>query len=482
MGSKILVIDEGTSSTRAAVYDENLVRGEFAQMPVPLISPRSEIVEQDANIIWKYSLEVANAAAAGHNLAAIGITNQRETTIIWDRKTGSPVYNALIWQDRRGADLSNAMKSDGRDKILSQKTGLLADPYFSAFKINWLLNNIEGLKARAIAGELAFGNVDSWLIWQLTSGKTHATDFSNASRTGIFNIFTQNWDEELLNLFDIPKEILPEVLPSNSNFGNCDLFGEPIPITGVLGDQQAALMGQNCQSPGEAKITFGTGAFLMVQLGAEPKQSQNKMLLTIASNINGKVNYAFEGAVLNAGTAIKFLRDELGIIETADQSETLARSIGDNGGVYFVPAFTGLGAPYWNADARGLICGMGRGTNRAHIVRAAIEASAYQALDLLEALKKDGAKFEILRVDGGMAANDFFCQFLADICAIKVERPKDLEMTAMGAARVAFIGLSDKKGEGPSQKFDAFVPLMPKNIRNTNINGWQKAIRQVLAE
>lgn len=482
MGGKILVIDEGTSSTRAGVYDENLVRGEFSQLPVPLLSPSPEIVEQDANLIWNNTLKVAQMATNGHDLAAIGITNQRETTIIWDRNTGVPVHSALVWQDRRGAELGNSMKIDGREKILTQKTGLLADPYFSAFKINWLLNNISGLKERARAGELCFGTVDSWLIWQLTRGKSHATDFSNASRTGIFNIFTQKWDQELLEIFDIPKQILPEVLPSNSNFGDCDLFGAPIPICGVLGDQQAALMGQNCQKPGEAKITFGTGAFLMVQLGQEPKQSQNKMLLTIASKIDDKINYAFEGAVLNAGTAIKFLRDELGIIETAEQSEALAQSIESNNGVYLVPAFTGLGAPYWNSEARGMICGMGRGTTRAHFARAAIEASAYQTLDLLEALKKDGAKFDILRIDGGMVANNFFCQFLADICGLKVERPKDLEMTAMGAARIALIGLSGQTNEMPKQIFDAFMPQMAQNVRKSNIEGWQKAIRQALAE
>lgn len=482
MGHKILVIDEGTSSVRAGVYDNSLNRGDFFQLPVPLYSPSPEIVEQDANLIWQNTLKVAKSAAKGHSISAIGITNQRETSIIWDKKTGQPVHNALVWQDRRGADLGNIMKSDGRENILTQKTGLLADPYFSAFKINWLLNNIDGLKAKAKAGELLFGTVDSWLIWQLTQGQSHATDFSNASRTGLFNIFTQKWDDELLELFDIPKELLPQVLPSNANFGECEFFGKKIPISGVLGDQQAALMGQNCQNPGEAKITFGTGAFLMVQLGNVPKYSNNKMLLTIASKIGKNINYAFEGAVLNAGTTIKFLRDELGIIETAEQSESLALSIPDNNGVYLVPAFTGLGAPYWNADARAIICGMGRGTTRAHFARAAIEASAYQAYDLLEALKKDGAKFDLLRIDGGMAANNFFCQFLADICALRVERPKDLEMTAMGAARIALLGLLGKEAIKQTQTFDVFVPDMAQEARTQNIAGWQKSIRQTLTE
>lgn len=475
----ILVIDEGTSSTRAALYDGDLNRGDFFQIEVPLISPRPEIVEQDANLIWQNSLKVAQNASNGIILDAIGITNQRETTILWNKKTGEPVYNALVWQDRRGTDFCEYLRKNGLEEILNKKTGLLADPYFSAFKIKWLLENIAGLKTKAQNGEILFGNVDTWLIWNLTKGQSHVSDYSNASRTGIFNIITGDWDDELLNIFDIPKAILPKVLPSNAHFGYCDIFGGNVPICGVLGDQQAALMGQNCTKEGAAKITFGTGAFLMAQLGEKPKYSTNKMLLTIASNITGKTNYVIEGAVLNAGTAIKWLRDELGIIETADQSEVLAKSIEDNGGVYFVPSFTGLGAPYWNANAKGTIIGLGRKTGRAHLARAAIEASAYQTYDLLKAIEKDGVKIDILRIDGGMTNNDFFCQFLSDICNIEVQRPIDLEMTAMGAARIANMGLGIDINAA-SMKMKTFKPNMKNEIRKENLSGWARAINATI--
>lgn len=470
-----LVIDEGTSSTRAAVYAADFSRTEFSQLPVPLISPSPDIVEQDANLIWAQTLAVAKAALNGKMADAIAITNQRETTIIWDRATGIPVYNALVWQDRRGADLGAQMKIDGREKLFNAKTGLLADPYFSAFKLAWLLDNVPNLRARAQNGELAFGNVDSWLIWNLTNGKTHATDASNASRTGLFNIFNADWDDELLAMFNIPKSLLPDVRDSDGDFGICNLFGGEIPIRGVLGDQQAALMGQNCVKSGQAKITFGTGAFLMVQLEGEPKQSTNKMLLTIASKLGGKINYAIEGAVLNAGTAIQWLRDEMGLIEHAAQSEELANSLSDNGGVYLVPAFTGLGAPYWNAGARALICGIGRGTKKAHIVRAALEASAYQTYDLIKAIEKDGVNIKILRIDGGMVANNFFCQFLCDICNVIVERPMDTEMTAMGAARVG------RHAKFEEAAITQFIPKMAKTLREKNIAGWISAINATLS-
>jgi len=474
--TNILVIDEGTSSTRAAVYTSDFSRSDFVQLGVPLVSPTPDIVEQDANLIWSQSLEVARAAAAAKVIDRIGITNQRETTIVWERATGRPVHNAIVWQDRRGAALGDEMKLDGREKILNNKTGLLADPYFSAFKLNWLLNNIEGLRARAERGELAFGTVDCWLIWNLTQGRTHATDASNASRTALYNIHKGEWDNELLQMFDVPRALMPEVLDSSGDFGCCTLFGGSVPITGVLGDQQAALMGQNCTKIGEAKITFGTGAFLMAQLGEVPRNSSNNMLLTIASKITGKINYAIEGAVLNAGTAIQWLRDEMGIIENAAQSEGIANSISDNGGVYLVPAFTGLGAPYWNAKARGLISGLGRGTTKAHIVRAALEASAYQTYDLLDAMAKDGIDIEVLRVDGGMAQNNFFCQFLADIIGIPVERPQDLEMTAMGAARVAMGTIAQSSVRNSTK----FTPKMTPQTRTKNIEGWKKAIKAAL--
>lgn len=476
--TKILVIDEGTSSTRAAIYNENLERGEFCQVEIPLLSPSPDIVEQDANLIFTQSLAMAKEAMKGEKIDAIGITNQRETTILWDKNTGEPIHNALVWQDRRGADFCEFLKQNGKENLLTQKTGLLADPYFSGFKIRWLLQNIDGLDARAKNGEILFGTVDCWLIWKLTGGKSHVTDFSNASRTAIFNIHKGDWDDELLALFEIPRQILPKVWASNSDFGYCEILGAK--ITGILGDQQAALMGQNCTQSGEAKITFGTGAFLMVQTETNAKSSSNKMLTTIASKIDDKINYAIEGAVLNAGTAIKWLRDELEIIDNSSDSEAIAKLLDNNNGVYFVPAFTGLGAPYWDANARGTICGIGRGTNKAHIIRAALEASAYQTYNLLEAIKKDGIDLKVLRIDGGMSANNFFCQFLADICNIKVERPKDLEMTAMGAARIAIIGLEHDISQKPLPLI-SFNPNMNNETRELNLNGWQRAIKATLA-
>ncbi len=475
--TKILVIDEGTSSTRATIYNKNLERGDFCQIEIPLLSPSPDIVEQDANLIFAKSLEMAKAAMNGEKIDAIGITNQRETTILWDKATGEPIHNALIWQDRRGADFCDALKQNGKENLLTQKTGLLADPYFSGFKIRWLLQNIDGLRARAQNGEILFGTIDCWIIWKLTGGKSHVTDFSNASRTAIFNIHNGEWDDELLALFEIPRALLPKVQASNSDFGYCEILGAK--ITGVLGDQQAALMGQNCTKAGEAKITFGTGAFLMVQTEEKAQSSSNKMLTTVASKIDDKINYAIEGAVLNAGTAIKWLRDELEIIDNSSDSEAIAKLLDNNNGVYFVPAFTGLGAPYWDANARGTICGIGRGTNKAHIIRAALEASAYQTYDLLEAIKKDGIDLNVLRIDGGMSANNFFCQFLADICNIKVERPKDLEMTAMGAARIALFGLENTFSQKPIPVV-SFAPNMDIETREGNLKGWQRAIKATL--
>ncbi len=475
--TKILVIDEGTSSTRSALYDENLNRGEFSQKEVSLFSPRPEIVEQEANEIWSRTIEVCKLAAGGTTPDAIGITNQRETTIIWEKDTGKPIHNALVWQDRRGTEFCDYLKANNIEPELNAKTGLVADAYFSGFKLWWLFQNIDGLRARAENGEILFGNVDTWLIYNLTG--RHLTDFSNASRTALFNINTGTWDEDLLRIFEIPAAILPNVVPSNSDFGSTNLFGGSVKITGVLGDQQAALMGQNCLNPGEAKITFGTGAFLMAALGEKPVYSKNQMLLTIASNINGVTNYALEGAVLNAGTAVKWLSDELGMFESASDTEKMAKSLKDNGGVYFVPAFTGLGAPHWRPDAKGTITGLGRGTRKEHIVRAALEASAYQTHDLLNAIENDGQKLKILRIDGGMTNNDFFCQFLADICNIEVQRPNDLEMTAMGAARIALAGL----GHGfanINMPMQSFFPSNNIQQRADNLAGWKKAIGATL--
>jgi glycerol kinase len=480
MTSPILVIDEGTSSTRAALYSKDLSRGDFSQEAVALVSPSPDIVEQDGDAIWRRSLDVVKRACGGGiKPSGIGLTNQRETSLIWERATGRPVHAALVWQDRRGAALGAAMKTDGREQELTQRTGLLADPYFSAFKLNWLLENVAGVRAAAMRGELAFGNVDTWLIWNLTGGAVHATDASNASRTGLYNIHTGTWDEELLRLFDIPASLLPDVRDSVGSFGETTLLGGSIPILGVVGDQQAALMGQGCTKPGQTKITFGTGAFLMAQTGATALPSSNRMLTTVAWQIGGKTSWAMEGAVLNAGTAVQWLRDQLGLMVTAADSQALATSVPDSAGVYMVPAFTGLGAPHWAPGAQGLISGIGRGTTKAHLVRAALEASAFQTADLLAALSGDGVKLDLLRVDGGMTANDFFLQRLADITGLVVERPTDLEMTARGAARACATGLGwlADVGDGIEGAIERrFSPAIDETARKSLKTGWDKAV------
>lgn len=485
MSTPILVIDEGTSSTRAALYSKDLSRGDFSQESVALVSPSPNLVEQDGEAIWQHSLDVAKRACGGGiKPSAIGLTNQRETTLIWERATGRPVHAALVWQDRRGATLGARMKADGGETELTKRTGLLADPYFSAFKLNWMLKHIAGVREASLRGELAFGTVDTWLIWNLTGGAVHATDASNASRTGLFNIHTGDWDDELLRLFDIPPSLLPEVRDSVGSFGETTLLGGSIPILGVVGDQQAALMGQGCVVPGQTKITFGTGAFLMAQTGSKAVASSNRMLTTVAWQIGGQTSYAMEGAVLNAGTAVQWLRDQLGLMVSAADSQELAMSVPDSAGVYMVPAFTGLGAPHWAPAAQGLVCGIGRGTTKAHLVRAALEASAFQTADLLAALTKDGVKLDLLRVDGGMTANDFFLQRLADITGLNVERPDDLEMTARGAARAAATGLGwlTHVGDGVEGAIERrFIPAIDDGERASLQAGWDRAIGASIA-
>jgi glycerol kinase len=480
MTKPILVIDEGTSSTRAALYSRDLSRGDFSQEAVALISPSPNIIEQDGDAIWRHSLDVARRSCGGGIVpAAIGLTNQRETTLVWERATGRPVHAAMIWQDRRGAVFGARMKAEGSEAELTKRTGLLADPYFSAFKLTWMLKNVAGVRDAAMRGELAFGNVDTWLIWNLTGGAVHATDASNASRTGLYNIHTGAWDDELLRLFDIPASLLPQVRDSVGSFGETNLLGGSIPILGVVGDQQAALMGQGCVVPGQTKITFGTGAFLMAQTGAVAIPSTNRMLTTVAWQIGGARAFAMEGAILNAGTAVQWLRDQLGLMVTAADSQTLAASVPDSAGVYMVPAFTGLGAPHWAPTAQGIVTGIGRGTNKAHLVRAALEASAYQTADLLTALQEDGVKLELLRVDGGMTANDFFLQRLADITGLPVERPTDLEMTARGAARACATGLGwlSHVGDGVEGAIAArFTPSIDADARGMLRAGWDRAV------
>ena len=477
MNEQILVLDEGTSSTRAALYGRSLARSGFAQQDVALVSPQPHIVEQDPVAIWEKTRSVALAAAAGTVPAAVSITNQRETTILWDRATGQPVHPALVWQDRRGADLCAAFRADGREAELTAATGLLADPYFSGFKIAWLLETLPGLRARCADGQIAFGTVDSWLVWNLTAGAVHATDASNASRTGLYDIHAGAWSARMLELFDIPAAILPEVRASTGRFGTTTLFGPPVPVLGVLGDQQAALMGQGCARPGQAKITFGTGAFLMAQTGSSARASTARLLTTIAWQTPAGTAYAMEGAVLNAGTAVQWLRDGLGLIAASGEIEALAGSVADCGGVHLVPAFTGLGAPHWDAAARGLISGIGRGTRAGHIARAALEASAFQTADLLQALGADGVVLQELRVDGGMAASGLFLQALADITGLTVTRPADLEMTALGAARAGALALGwlADPGEGASAEA-VWHPATSAGQRVQRLAAWRRAV------
>lgn len=441
----VLALDQGTTSSRAILYDEDgTIRG-IAQRELKQIYPQAGWVEHDPEEIWASQMSVAvealsRANARPRNIAALGITNQRETTIVWERKTGKPVHNAIVWQDRRTAPICKKLWEQGLEEPVRQKTGLLIDAYFSASKIMWILENVQGAREMANAGELAFGTVDSWLIWNLTSGKLHTTDASNASRTMLFNIHGGAWDRELLDAMNIPVSLLPEVRSSIGNDAqvSTSLALGGVPIGGVAGDQQAALFGQACFRPGMAKCTYGTGAFLLQTLGAEPKQSKNRLLTTVAWRRDNKLEYAMEGSVFAAGSVVQWLRDGLGMIRTADEVEALALRVPDNGGVYVVPAFTGLGAPHWDPLARGAIIGITRGTKPGHIARAALESIAYQVADLLNAMQEDsGIPIEILRVDGGAARNDTLLQFQADLLGIPVVRSARAESTSLGAAFLA---------------------------------------------
>jgi len=441
----VLALDQGTTSSRALLYDrEGIIRG-LAQRELQQIYPRASWVEHDPEEIWASQMGVAvealsRAHARPRDVAALGITNQRETTIIWERKTGNPVHNAIVWQDRRTAPICKQLSERGLEKTVREKTGLLIDAYFSATKIMWILENVNGAREKANAGELAFGTVDSWLIWNLTSGKLHTIDASNASRTMLFNIHEGTWDRELLDALDIPDSILPEVRSSSGSDVpvSTSLALAGVPIGGLAGDQQAALFGQACFGPGMAKCTYGTGAFLLQTLGTEPKPSKSRLLTTIAWQRDNKLEYAMEGSVFAAGSVVQWLRDGLGIIRTADEVEALASTVADNGGVYIVPAFTGLGAPHWDPLARGAIVGITRGTKTGHIARAALESIAYQVTDLLNAMQEDsGIWLEILRVDGGAARNDMLLQFQADLLGIPVVRSAGAESTSLGAAFLA---------------------------------------------
>jgi glycerol kinase len=484
----ILALDQGTTSSRAIVFDHKGQIRSVAQKEFTQIFPHPGWVEHDPNEIWSSQAAVAAEATAkmginGKNIRAIGITNQRETTIVWNRETGLPVYNAIVWQDRRTAAYCDNLKNEGLTGMIRSKTGLIIDAYFSASKINWILNNVQGAKELAAAGKLAFGTVDSWLVWKFTRGKVHVTDVTNASRTMLYNIRTQEWDEELLQIFDIPKSMLPEVKQSSEIYGETatTIFASKIPIAGIAGDQQAALFGQMCSEKGMVKNTYGTGCFMLMNIGDEFIESKNNLLTTIAWKINGKIQYAFEGSIFIGGAVVQWLRDGLGIIKTSAEVETLALSVNDTGGVYFVPAFAGLGAPYWDPDARGTIVGLTRGTTSGHIARAAIEAIAYQTVDVLKAMEADaGLKIKELRVDGGATGNNTLMQFQADLLNCKVIRPRIVETTALGAAYLAGLAVGYWKNiEEIQQQWQSereFVPTIDPAGVNKDMAGWKKAV------
>lgn len=484
----ILALDQGTTSSRAILFDKEGKIVTEAQRDFQQHFPKPGWVEHDPMEIWTTQASVATEAITKANITAeqiagIGITNQRETTIIWDRKTGDPLYNAIVWQDRRTSVYCNELKANGKENFVTEKTGLIIDSYFSATKIKWILDNVEGARERAENGDLCFGTVDSWLIWKLSNSEEHLTDITNASRTMLFNIHTQKWDEELLKLFNIPASLLPEVKSSSEIFCKTSgkIFATRIPVAGVAGDQQAALFGQLCTEKGMAKTTYGTGCFLVMNTGEKPVQSKNRLLTTIAWKVNGEVNYALEGAVFIGGAAIQWLRDGLKMIDNAELSEGLARKIEDNEGVYFVPALTGLGAPHWDQDARGAFFGITRGTSKAHFCRAALESIAYQVHDVLKAMEKDsGVKTKHLKVDGGATANDFLMQFQTDILNCIVQRPKMLETTALGAAYLAGLAVGYWKDieelKNLWEEDQTFEPNMNPEVVEKNLYYWEKAV------
>jgi glycerol kinase len=491
-GPYVLAIDQGTTSTRSILFDREARTVALAQAEFEQHYPQDGRVEHDPEDIWRDTLATAREAVAKakvqpSEVAAIAIANQRETTVLWDRKTGRPVHNAIVWQDRRTAETCARLKEEGHELLVQARTGLLLDPYFSGTKLAWLLDSVPGARERAEAGELAFGTIDSFLLWRLTGGRVHATDATNASRTLLFDIHRQQWSDELLRLFRIPAALLPDVRDNAEVYGETEpeLFGAPIAIAGMAGDQQAALIGQGCFSVGSAKATYGTGCFMLLNTGGTAISSDNRLLTTTAYRLSGKTHYAVEGSIFVAGAAIKWLRDGIGVITHASQTDDLATRVGDNGGVYMVPAFVGLGAPHWRPDARGLIAGLTLGASAAHLARAALEAVAYQTLDLAEAMMRDGAgRPEALRVDGGMSANGWLCQFLADMLGVPVERPANLETTALGAAFLGGIGVGLWKGPdevaGLTRTAATFEPRMDPAERARLVQGWNAALARAL--
>lgn len=508
----ILALDQGTTSTRAMVFDSHARVVTSAQQEFPQIYPNDGWVEHDPNQIYQSAIETIRAAmteAEGKGLiiAGIGITNQRETTVVWEKSSGATIYNAIVWQDRRTAEHCNELKDRGLEPLIQARTGLLLDPYFSATKLSWILDHVEGARQKAENGELAFGTIDSYLIWKLTAGKSHSTDATNASRTSLYNIHSGEWDSELLDIFRVPRSMLPQVLDCSAHFGDTDpaLFGSlsdrTIPISGVAGDQQAASIGQCCFEPGSIKSTYGTGCFVLMNTGQRAIASKNRLLTTIAYQIDGQTSYAIEGSIFVAGAAVQWLRDGLGIIASAAETETLAANLDDNSGVYLVPAFTGLGAPYWRPDVRGAIFGLTRATGPAELARAALESVCYLTADLFSAMADDGTVPTSLRVDGGMVANDWLLQFLADILNMQVCRPAILETTALGAAYLAgrqlgiygnfeeftkLLWTVDTGSTDSSDKPDAvtrssqFEPVMSQIDRDKLLLGWADALRRAL--
>ncbi|BDR67539.1 glycerol kinase [Clostridium tetani] len=490
MAKYVMALDQGTTSSRCIIFNERGLIVSVAQREFKQIYPKGGWVEHDPMEIWATQFSVATEAMAKANIeaseiASIGITNQRETTIVWDKRTGLPVYNAIVWQCRRTAQICDELKEKGLTKTIRNKTGLVLDAYFSGTKIKWILDNVAGAREEAEKGNLIFGTVDTWLIWNLTKGKVHVTDYSNASRTMIYNIHELKWDDELLEALDIPKSMLPEVKPSSYVYGetNSTLFGSSIPIAGVAGDQQAALFGQMCHQEGTAKSTYGTGCFLLMNTGEKAVKSENGLLTTIAFGIDDKVEYALEGSIFIGGAAIQWLRDELRMLKDSPESERYATAVEDTNGVYMVPAFVGLGAPYWDPYARGAIVGLTRGATKEHFIRATLESLAYQTYDVLNAMREDsGIDLKALRVDGGASANDFLMQFQADILGVPVQRPEVIETTALGAAYLAGLAVGywkDKKDVAQNWAISkTFEPDMTKERREELLEGWHEAVKR----
>jgi len=488
MGKYIMALDQGTTSSRCIIYDKKGNMVSVAQKEFTQIYPKAGWVEHDAMEIWSTQMGVAQEALLKINctyedIEAIGITNQRETTVVWDKDTGIPICNAIVWQCRRTAEYCDELAAQGYGDMIRNKTGLLIDAYFSGTKLKWILDNVPGARQKADAGKLLFGTIETWLIWKLTEGKVHVTDYSNASRTMMFNINTLQWDDEILEILEIPKSMLPEPKPSSCIYGESatTIFGGPIKIAGAAGDQQAALFGQTCFTAGEGKNTYGTGAFLLINTGEKPVFSKNGLVTTIAWGLDGKVNYALEGSVFVCGAAVQWLRDELDIIESSPQSEKMAKKVPDNGGVYVVPAFVGLGAPYWDPYARGAVLGITRGSNKYHLVRATLESMAYQTKDLIDAMIEDlGESLVALKVDGGACANNFLMQFQSDILGCEVKRPVCIETTSLGAAYLA--GLATGYWESKEDVIEnwqverTFSPDMDEARKTELLAGWKKAV------